>query len=53
MLPDLKNFHQPWWEKGEFFGLTWNQVILIGIGLGLALFYVFGLNGDWVFGLRP
>ena len=49
---DLKDFHQNWWDKKVVPGVTWNYLILAGIGIALILAYN-SLDWDWVSGLRP
>lgn len=43
-----------WWdEKIQWIGLTRNELMWIGVGFFLAvLYFKFGPNMDWVFGLR-
>lgn len=50
-MNDLKDFHQNWWDKKVFWGITWNHLILGAVGIALFIYYA-NLDWDWVFGLR-
>ena len=41
-----------WWDQSTFLGITRNDALLLGLLLGVGSYLVFGINWDWVFGLR-